>query len=252
MPRTSIVQLAEAATHALVEQLGEPPTTMSSLAALADQLARSLGFLESSCWRISQHGQASRPSLVYGRDDPEGMERYLNEGLMQADPVMQLAFRTSLPFTWGEAERLKQDDLTRRLFCERRARLSQDAVICPVFGPLGERACVTFLSGETLRPSHPERLYLSCIAHTLMTMVWDILGENAVPKDLNPILSRRESECVFWISEGKSASDIASILGISPHTVRDYLDSAMVKLDSRSRDELVLRAQPLGLLISFR
>jgi DNA-binding CsgD family transcriptional regulator len=61
-------------------------------------------------------------------------------------------------------------------------------------------------------------------------------------------LSRRQSECLYWVQEGKSAADIGLILGLSPRTVEEYLAKACDKLGVRTRVQAVVRAYRLGLL----
>ncbi len=59
-------------------------------------------------------------------------------------------------------------------------------------------------------------------------------------------LSPREVECLRWCALGKTAEEIAGIEGISAHTVRGYLKSALAKLDSRTQAQAVARAIRYG------
>ena len=61
-------------------------------------------------------------------------------------------------------------------------------------------------------------------------------------------LSRRQVQCLYWVQEGKSATDIGGILGLSPRTVEEYLAKACDKLGVRRRIQAVVRARRLGLL----
>lgn len=61
-------------------------------------------------------------------------------------------------------------------------------------------------------------------------------------------LSRRQIQCLYWVQEGKSATDIGVILGLSPRTVEEYLAKACDKLGVRRRVQAVVRARRLGLL----
>jgi DNA-binding CsgD family transcriptional regulator len=60
-------------------------------------------------------------------------------------------------------------------------------------------------------------------------------------------LSRRQAECLAWTEEGKSAPDIATILGLSARTVEAYIEKACEKLGVRTRIQAVVRARRLGL-----
>jgi DNA-binding CsgD family transcriptional regulator len=50
---------------------------------------------------------------------------------------------------------------------------------------------------------------------------------------------KREREVLHWVARGKTTAEIAAILGLSEHTVKDYLRSACSKLGAGSRIEAV-------------
>lgn len=54
-------------------------------------------------------------------------------------------------------------------------------------------------------------------------------------------LSRRESECLRWVAEGKTDGEAGKILGISPRTVRFHINNAKDKLGVATRIQAVAR-----------
>lgn len=60
-------------------------------------------------------------------------------------------------------------------------------------------------------------------------------------------LSKREEECLYWLSQGKTVEDIAIILGISPETVRSYFKRIAEKLETSNRTHALAKAVSLGL-----
>ncbi len=64
-----------------------------------------------------------------------------------------------------------------------------------------------------------------------------------------PSLSRRESQCLFWMCLGRHDAETAKVLKLSEHTVRGYLDSVRIKLEVETRPELALKALAWGLLV---
>jgi len=52
-------------------------------------------------------------------------------------------------------------------------------------------------------------------------------------------LSPREREVFHWLAQGKANEEIATILGISPHTVKNHLDHIFQKLGVHNRVEAV-------------
>lgn len=66
--------------------------------------------------------------------------------------------------------------------------------------------------------------------------------------DLDPMLAPRQVECLRWVQAGKSSYAIGAILGISQHTVDDYIRKACTRLGVSTRIQAVSRAIGLGLL----
>lgn len=66
------------------------------------------------------------------------------------------------------------------------------------------------------------------------------------PSDFD--ITKRQLECLAWTQEGKSASDIGQILGISPRTVEGHLAKVCRNLGVRTRIQAVGKARDLGFL----
>ena len=60
------------------------------------------------------------------------------------------------------------------------------------------------------------------------------------------VISGRQLECLSWVQAGKSASDIAGILGISKRTVESHILSICGKYGVKTRLQAVLIARELG------
>lgn len=61
-------------------------------------------------------------------------------------------------------------------------------------------------------------------------------------------LTPRELECLRWTFTGKTAWEVAHILGISEATAARHLNSATRKLDCVNKHQAVLKALRLGLI----
>lgn len=53
------------------------------------------------------------------------------------------------------------------------------------------------------------------------------------------LLSLREKECLTWVIRGKTASEIAHILGLSKRTIESYMINIKNKLGAASKSELI-------------
>lgn len=69
-------------------------------------------------------------------------------------------------------------------------------------------------------------------------------GELSPPRRL----SRREHDVLARLAAGRNASQISTELGLSVHTVRDYIKAILAKLGAQSQLDAVMTATRLGLI----
>jgi DNA-binding NarL/FixJ family response regulator len=74
-----------------------------------------------------------------------------------------------------------------------------------------------------------------------MTVFQPQTDGNATP------LSPREREVLDLIAEGSTNREIAAVLHLSPHTIKEHTSSLYRKLGAKNRAEAVQRAQKIGL-----
>jgi len=116
-----------------------------------------------------------------------------------------------------------------------------DAFVVPVGNGEGARAAVVF-AGPALQQTQFARALMFIGACAAMNHAIG-LGMPQVPGKRAPgALTERETECLRWLSVGKSDSEISIILGISPRTVRFHIDNAKVKLGAATRIQAVAKA----------
>lgn len=65
---------------------------------------------------------------------------------------------------------------------------------------------------------------------------------------LTRLITPRQLECLTWVQEGKSATDIGGILGLSGRTVEGHLIKLCGHLGVKTRIQAVVRARELGLI----
>jgi DNA-binding CsgD family transcriptional regulator len=155
--------------------------------------------------------------------------RYLLNGYVDVDPVVQEGFQRQLPFDWRELDPLEKAQAF--LDDARQFGLGEHGYSIPIADKCRRRALLSVNScGSTVAW---ERMQGRCrdewieLAHLIHSKaVVEIHGED----DPAPQLSPREQECLHWAALGKDYKDVAVILAISEHTARSYLKSARVKL----------------------
>lgn len=85
--------------------------------------------------------------------------------------------------------------------------------------------------------------YLHTISSYAYDLISDLTEEESRP---NRSLTKRESEILTWVANGKTSAEISLILNVSDHTVNAHLHSAMKKMDCVNRPQLVAKALRLG------
>ncbi len=68
------------------------------------------------------------------------------------------------------------------------------------------------------------------------------LADRLGPGAARPKLTPRQLECLKWVGEGKSSTDIGGILELSPATVDGHIADACVRLGVRTRTQAIVEA----------
>ncbi len=93
---------------------------------------------------------------------------------------------------------------------------------------------------QRLRQTHMRHPLM--LHHPSQVAQWHTLARHIPINDNHPppphLLSQREQDVVKQMCTGATNKDIATLLGISPHTVKQHLSSAMHKCNVHSRSEL--------------
>lgn len=175
------------------------------------------------------------------------IKQYLTMNYVDLDPVLKEGFSRTLPFDWSE---LKVETEAQGAFLMDALAhgVGPHGMSIPVRSKQGHRGLfsISFTrSAEEwaeFREKNLDRLIAIAnrVHHRVISAVF---GED------HPHLTDREVECLRLTAMGKDAGDIAIILGISPHTTRDYLKSARFKLDCVTSAQAVTKAVKLGLLV---
>jgi DNA-binding NarL/FixJ family response regulator len=84
---------------------------------------------------------------------------------------------------------------------------------------------------------------------TIATRLIDFFATqgSALPKEMFPSLTEREREILQLIARGRSNTDIARELSLSPKTVYNYVSNILSKLQVADRAQAIIRAREAGL-----
>ncbi len=195
-----------------------------SAEAFSHTMAVTASALDLSCFAyLALPNKFDRKARIISTYPIEWVTRYVQSHYERIDPVIVQALQSPEPFQWGiGSSAASQSTAQRQLFDDHDGR-----------GPI---AALTFAADQHKEPfetcvnAHARVLQLMALyfhAHVRRK-----LANNYVVKGI--ALSPREFECLEWASQGKSAWEIAHILGISRHTVSSYLETAKEKLGVRT------------------
>lgn len=84
---------------------------------------------------------------------------------------------------------------------------------------------------------------------TIATRLIDFFATqaSALPKEIFPSLTEREREILQLIARGRSNTDIARELSLSPKTIYNYVSNILSKLQVADRAQAIIRAREAGL-----
>ncbi len=239
----------------LANSLGKAPDVAACLDLMAD-CVETLGFgcviYDFAPVSRSHLGTMLVPNVLLTRNAPESfVSLWRDEGYCRIDPVQQACLDSAIPFVWshlGNARAIGDRPLTAEhqpvVSYLRDARLTCGATV-PIHVSGGGLATVTAICVDPA-PSFVEDARhhlgaLSMLAHHTAAAIFTRLDPEA--KRCRAVqLSQREIECLRWAAKGKTAQDIADILGRSLATVCLHLNNATRKLDAQNRAQAIAHA----------
>ncbi|RWQ32705.1 MAG: LuxR family transcriptional regulator [Mesorhizobium sp.] len=167
---------------------------------------------------------------------------YLESRYEKVDPVIIRAVYGGSPFRWGADMRgFATSQLQQKLFHEAAEFSIRYGLTIPIADRRGWMAAMTFAAAGPnpafLRVAERYEQALQLIATCFHIHVRRNLSGGRTVDGVS--LTPREYECLQWAAHGKSAWDIACILGIKRRTAAFHLDNAKKKLGVRTKNQAV-------------
>ena len=196
-------------------------------------------------------GDQAEPLLV--STYPEGWTgHYMANDYFNFDPVVLRGCRSVIPFTWGTTDMTRHlRGNQKRLFDEAGEFGIRVGFTVPVHGHGGEFSGLTIASndpdGEFLKRIDDVQHLLHLMAihyHAHVSRV--VRGPEFEAEEVE--LTARETECLTWAANGKTAWETSMILGISNNTVLFHIKNAKKKLGVYTINQAVVKSIVLGLI----
>lgn len=177
---------------------------------------------------------------------PRWVALYNGGALRKIDPIPDTVMKVGRIMSWREA--VRQTEVTDEEEClirQARANGLGQGIGFPLWGPNQRDAYAAIgFSGDDLTDDECLLMVEQMVLQAAHQKICEIIP---ISEEL-PTLSKRECEILGWVGRGKSNTDIATILGLSPETIRTYLSRVYTKLGSRDRVGATVRALKLGLI----
>lgn len=165
-------------------------------------------------------------------------------GLAEGSRAIAAVRRSSRPFVWSASGARTSDARSARGILEREGVVS--GVTVPLQTWRGLRGLVLFGGGESRPPDFGEVARLAVIGNAVFERLTEIEGRETSTADYR--ISGRERQCLVWTAAGKTSAEIASILGLSEHTVNQYITSSCQKLGATNRTQAAVKALRVGII----
>lgn len=243
----------------LVDRLANNLGQATDVAACLDLMAESAAELGFSCVIYdfapvprSHTGAMLVPNVLLTRNAPDSFASlWCDAGYCRIDPVQQACLDGSIPFVWshlGDDRSIAARPLTAEhqpvVSYLKETRLTCGATV-PIHLGNGGLATVTAIcvdpEPDFVRDARRQLGTLSMLAHHGAAAIFALLEPQA--RRCRAVrLSEREIECLRWAAQGKTAQDIADILGRSLATICLHLNNATRKLGAQNRAQAIAHA----------
>lgn len=193
-----------------------------------------------------------RPKVVLFNQCPDSwVQAYTENNMLACDPVIRLARKQTLPIYWNRLDErasfLQEGTMdVMGLAAEFGLR---NGISFPLHGAAGENGILSFITSE--RASSDLLLESSPILSWMANYIFEaaIRVVRLRDSDSQAALTERETECLFWASEGKTSGEIACILGITERTVNYHLNQVTRKTGSMNRYQAIAKGISSGILL---
>lgn len=226
-------------------------TSLRGVSDALDGHVRDLGF-DRYCYHVIRPPEGPRAPFYLGSYPDDWSLRYLENDYVNVDPVIAAVPERLSPFRWDYLyASCRRNPQQRRVLEEADDFGLPRGITIPLHGP--DRAIADFSVASGAPPRTFEQLWRQHYydLHLLGLYAHQAIVQQFLTHQSDHLLhlAPRERECLLWTSRGKTAWEVAEILGISRETATHYLKTAAQKLGVYSKTHAVVKAIVLGLIV---
>jgi DNA-binding CsgD family transcriptional regulator len=220
--------------------------SLIELEASSAELFADLGLPKFALARFFDAKREADVAVLAGAFEPAWAQRYLSRRYWRHSLIAREILTNPAPYSWEEVmARGPANEAQQRVRMEARDFGLADGLFTPLRWVDGSYAAVVLAGAEPALEDPVVRTAAEILSNCYGSEVRRLLGQQpSRPTRLSP----RQRECLRWVREGKSSSAIATIIGISPQTVDEYVADSCRKLAVRTRVQAVVEATVRNLL----
>lgn len=222
----------------LISEIGNAACEVTLYSALVTA-TKQLGF-DYFALSYDRRSYGSSYDALLIHDFPEAWAKiYTGFELGRIDPIRRASERSMTGFEWkhiGDFIPLTRSD--KQILAVGRENGIGDGYTVPRHLPGDASGTCSFIVMPQNEIPVPTLAFAEIIGAAALTSARRIVGSR--PPIKRPMLSERQLECVLWSARGKTASEVAVILGISEDTVIQHLKLARERYDVHCRQALIL------------
>jgi len=215
---------------------------LADVEGLLEAAASEMGFRHYAMIHHDDHRAASPGLINMNNYPPDYAAAYFGGLYHRDDPVVHACIAANACFAWCELADLIDLDPRHHRFLERGARHGVTHGITVPAVVLGERSgSCNFCSPRTPDLAQRHVAAVQIVGSFAFQVARRIVGGQ--PRAIRAAgLLPRQRECAILAAQGKSNTDIATILGLTPATIKSYIEAACGRYEVHNRTQLVIAA----------
>jgi DNA-binding CsgD family transcriptional regulator len=211
---------------------------------LLQQTLNSYGF-QTFAYLAFRPGADAVDAIALGTYPSAWAQRYCDNRYYHCDPVLARSVVTTLPFSWSIHE--ARGTLTkrqRRFFGEADEHGIRHGFTIPIHDRRNKAATLTLATGDGRWQFDARVERFQHELHLIALYLHAQIQRSLLPGEEGerPSLTEREIVCIQWVAWGKSSTDIAQILRITPRTVVFHVENAKRKFGVATLQQAVAKA----------
>lgn len=228
---------------AVIEEI-ETCTTVDSALGVYKGFIEFYGFSSYLIGKMSNPASQTKNDVITNWS-PEWIDRWVDQNYVFHDPIFQFALRKREPFLWSTVYN-KTTKTGRQVLNESREFNLNDGIAIPIatdFGPLG---CISIATDKVqITNEHIPLIELVSIHFYQHLQSLQLIEA----PELFGALTKRETEVLHFVAEGKTNWEIGKILQLSEFSIKDHIHNLTVKLGATNRAQAVAVAIRNNLII---